>query len=315
MSDASIQTSPLFILGSGRSGTTLLQRLLNTYDDVTVWGEHGGFLRHTAAAFYRLAEDAGNEGYLSSSSEHNGAIAAQDIQALKDPAKWQAWINCFRRQDLPALFRAHVEGFLAMLYPTAHFAFVARHPLDTIASQLRAFHGGSRLVKALPTRTLLSRCHAWRVQTEYMYAWHTSRRIRSFWLPYDDVVGAGESLMQFLAALGKDLGPSQRAVLEMDEGRGTAFGRHQLPTERWKTLGYVNLLMADCILRSAYERFAYRGPTGLAWISRPVSRAITALGRSGRVPQASIGYRSDADAPRVTTADVAMPSSNGAARP
>jgi hypothetical protein len=36
---------PIFLLGTGRCGSTLLQKILNSVDNVMIYGEHGGFLR------------------------------------------------------------------------------------------------------------------------------------------------------------------------------------------------------------------------------------------------------------------------------
>ena len=47
---------PIFLLGSGRSGTTLLQKILNSADDVMIWGEHGGFLKPIARAYFDHTE-------------------------------------------------------------------------------------------------------------------------------------------------------------------------------------------------------------------------------------------------------------------
>ncbi|KAA3622570.1 MAG: hypothetical protein DWQ08_12670, partial [Proteobacteria bacterium] len=43
----------IFILGRGRSGTTLLQRMLNQAAGVTLCGEHNGFLTGVAEAYDR----------------------------------------------------------------------------------------------------------------------------------------------------------------------------------------------------------------------------------------------------------------------
>jgi len=44
--------SPIFLLGTGRSGTTLLQRIINSAEDVIIWGEHGGFLSQVSEAYF-----------------------------------------------------------------------------------------------------------------------------------------------------------------------------------------------------------------------------------------------------------------------
>lgn len=41
---------PVFVLSAGRSGSTLLQKLLNSSQELVIWGEHMGILRHLARA-------------------------------------------------------------------------------------------------------------------------------------------------------------------------------------------------------------------------------------------------------------------------
>lgn len=44
-----------------RSGSTLMQRLLNTNPETIVWGEHGGALKHLVAAYWQLAAFADSD--------------------------------------------------------------------------------------------------------------------------------------------------------------------------------------------------------------------------------------------------------------
>ena len=46
------EKSPIFLLGTHRSGTTLLQRIVNSSEDAMIWGEHGGFLGDIAEAYF-----------------------------------------------------------------------------------------------------------------------------------------------------------------------------------------------------------------------------------------------------------------------
>jgi hypothetical protein len=57
---------PIFLLGTGRCGSTLLQKILNSVDNVMIYGEHGGFLRHIAEAYFLNLEDEKIEKYIMS---------------------------------------------------------------------------------------------------------------------------------------------------------------------------------------------------------------------------------------------------------
>lgn len=49
--------TPIFVLGHARSGSTLIQRLLNSADGVRIYGEHGGALHYVAGAYRVLCID------------------------------------------------------------------------------------------------------------------------------------------------------------------------------------------------------------------------------------------------------------------
>ena len=53
--------TPIFLFGSGRSGTTLVHRLLNSVDGVYLWGEQGRFIKHMAEAY--ISTVRGNYGW------------------------------------------------------------------------------------------------------------------------------------------------------------------------------------------------------------------------------------------------------------
>lgn len=40
---------PVFIFGTHRSGSTMIERMLNCHPDLVIWGEHGGMLNHLLA--------------------------------------------------------------------------------------------------------------------------------------------------------------------------------------------------------------------------------------------------------------------------
>ena len=49
--------NPVFVLASGpRSGSTLVQRLLNSCPDMLIWGEHAGYLAGVVESFEALTQ-------------------------------------------------------------------------------------------------------------------------------------------------------------------------------------------------------------------------------------------------------------------
>ena len=96
---------PVVLAGSGRCGSTLLQSVLNTNPDFLIWGEHNGFLRQIAAAYY----DAPHPWFPSKSD----LDAEHRIKKLRDGRRWPAWDNLCGEADFQERFRAFVRSFFA----------------------------------------------------------------------------------------------------------------------------------------------------------------------------------------------------------
>lgn len=288
--------TPLFILSSPRSGSTLLQRVLNTYDDVLICGEHGGFLKNMATAWFRLLDDKSIGGYVFPLNAKNPAVSRDDLRKRTDPAQWQAWLNFFSREEARQHFRQLVESFfrhpmmgeehvwgfkevryggradrtiefLADLFPEAIFVFLSRSVYDNIASQIKAFRNFSRLKATLPMRGFRDMCHRWCDLNGSLLEWHNSGRLRSFWVRFEDLSEGLEGLGPLAEALGKSIGPDQRAVLDMEEGRGGVFGDATVH-QRWKTISFPQLVAARLIAGELNDRLGHPSPPRAAIIPR-----------------------------------------------
>lgn len=266
---------PIFVLGAHRGGTTLLQRLLNSYDDVLVWGEHAGVLEDVAAAFWRGLEEP-------NLFRHARPLA--DVLADSDPlGTWQAWLGWLDRPAWIAAFRRIVEtllvpeglpgkrfwgfkeirygarggdrtiDFLHTLYPDALFAFIVRNPFNAVASSGRA-PGGARGLAGVQRAADL-----WRRRYRTYRAWHAAGSVRSFWIRYEDLCEAGGEVHALLAAMGRTFGDRQRAVLAAEGGRGSSF-RDGDVNARWRTLGAGRLALVNAACGALARELGYTAP-------------------------------------------------------
>jgi hypothetical protein len=288
--------TPIFILGSGRCGSTLLQRTLNSYADITIWGEHNGVLAEIADAFFALL-DRNDPTWPNVLRPRDVKLETTlDLTALKSPEKWQALMNGFDEDDVVDHFRKLVKGllthptmaasdlwgfkeirygrddrvieFLQCLFPRAHFVFLVRNGLDTVASKAATFYTRKGPKRKPGVSVRIARASiAWRKQYQTFWDWHLSGKLNSHWLIFEELVDSLDSLAPVVAELSKDIGPEQRRVLTMSEGRGAAKVAGALD-ERWNFLSYPQLVLAQWLLGDMNSALGYQTPESVRWIPR-----------------------------------------------
>lgn len=272
---------PIFVLGVQRSGTVLVQRLLNSHEDVLIWGEHHGALKWLAESFFRLVE--GDPGGKLCLMERVGV----DWRSLpEDKGNWsdQCWLNWFEYEDLVRVFRGYVEElfhvkdlapkvfrgfkeircgftdraieFLSTLFPEAIFVFVVRNGFNVLASyRSHLLHCGLDC----GLERCKEFCTAWRSMTGTYWRWHTSGRSKSFWIVFEDLIRAEGKIHELLESMGKHFGARQRAVLERKLGRGTLFEDEDV-LQRSRHLPPAWFSIASALLGDTNQRFGFPNP-------------------------------------------------------
>lgn len=110
---------PVFVASMGRSGSTLLQRLLNVHPNLTIWGEHGGFLKGLLDSYAVTLHDA-NRDNLIDGYEHRATV----IGELAEKEKFKPWVSPFRPVDLQERIRElMLELFTNSLTPEIRWGF------------------------------------------------------------------------------------------------------------------------------------------------------------------------------------------------
>lgn len=163
MSEAQRWDRPIIVLSQGRSGSTLLQRLLNVHPDLTVWGEHGAFLKGVASAHRLIVDHPSHSPNLRRGHE----VRHNMIGPLSDVGAFEPWASPFLPEDvgdalrlmLTGLFTRglqpsvrwgfkevrysarDIEPFLA-LFPEAHVVVLVREFFDWVPSRFFAFGRG-----------------------------------------------------------------------------------------------------------------------------------------------------------------------------
>lgn len=232
---------PIFLLGSGRSGTTLLQKILNSADDVMIWGEHGGFLKPTARAYFNQTENP----RVNRAIFRRNPVAKdpnRDFNRSKPTDVGYSWMNWYGRREVAANFAGFIESFfhppgmekghwgfkeiryggddraiemLAELFPNARFVFIARNPIDVIASQT-ALGWGSRTALGSGWKQL---AEVWAARNRGLLEFQRANEERTRWVRFESLIskdsGAIEDLFEWL---GFETSDRQGELVDLKDG-------------------------------------------------------------------------------------------------
>ena len=158
-----------FLLGSGRCGSTLAQRIINACPEAIIWGEHGGFLTPIANGYFRLLNNKNIQRVV---YQHPNVYTPAKIIASRE-AIYQSdisWMNNFTPDSVKQQFKNMVEGMfchqlpntitywgfkeilygidkndrsldlLLQLFPESRNIIIIRHPIDSLISMLTAWN-------------------------------------------------------------------------------------------------------------------------------------------------------------------------------
>jgi len=186
---------PIFLFGSGRCGSTLVQRAINAHPDVVMYGEHEGFLGPVANSYRKLMKTPDVDRYIYSED----ALPADLLHGpIKDAGQDICWVNNFTREDVYREHRAlvlnllardldldkvhwgfkeiryrkgqHLLWFLREMFPECCFVFLIRNPVDTIVSGLLAWGQPQELMQDADqlTRVVNKRIGDWTSKYSYL---------------------------------------------------------------------------------------------------------------------------------------------------
>ena len=222
---------PIFIFAQARSGSTLLQRVINSFDGVLMYGENVGVLGGVAESYHKFMSKRGHA-FCSESPDHN-AVWQESLKRLKDPHDFSPNVNgltydhvrtAFRDFvrtlihpfDIPGLNRwgfketrhfepDHVFDMLVDLFPQASFLFTLRHPVGVIESVDAT--GWSKL-------TLDGKMEQWKSQALSLMRYHRAHPQNTMIVRYEDFTNPdGKSLQAVCDFLGYPCTDVQRDIV------------------------------------------------------------------------------------------------------
>ncbi len=214
--------APLFLFGSGRCGSTLVQRSINAHPNIVMYGEHEGFLGPIANSYHKLTQTADVEQYVYGKK----AISPGLIQGpIKDRKADICWVNNFTRDDVYREHRnlvlnlltkdldldavhwgfkeiryrkgQHTLWFLRQMFPECKFIVLLRDPLDTLVSGFLAWENAKALLKneqELRTRAS-NRIGGWTEKYVYLMQHARSDAEGTLVIKYEDLIAQPERWM------------------------------------------------------------------------------------------------------------------------
>lgn len=157
---------PVFIITTGRSGSTLLLRYLNCAEGLVVWGEHAGVLRELAMAYRRLIRED-TVRFVESARPWVAELTAKRAVTCPNDQMTIEWVNGFDTQTIDGAFRRlllslftvglpettrwgfkeihygrHEMNMLRALFAAPKFLILRRDPAAILKSKLKAFAKG-----------------------------------------------------------------------------------------------------------------------------------------------------------------------------
>lgn len=160
-----ITKPPIFLISSGRCGSTLVQRLLNMHGDIVMWGEHQGFVGPLSRSYYLLQEGDQINRFVYGNKENRPELLLGDYDNSYKDIEWTNDIDkatnlaAYRELLLNVLCRNldtsryrwgfkeirykqghHVLRFLSEIFDDAQFIFLFRHAHSVIKSALVAWY-------------------------------------------------------------------------------------------------------------------------------------------------------------------------------
>ncbi|OAQ19869.1 sulfotransferase [Thermosulfurimonas dismutans] len=162
---------PVFLITTGRTGSTFLQRLLNCHKNLVIWGEHFGFLNSLAAAYVAMKSPNQNL-YPRTPEENRGPDIL--LPTLRSPDIAIEWANPWSFREYRNFVKEFIEKYFASrldsphkrwgfkeirynnlqvlnmlkdIYPGGRFIFLKRKPEEVIRSKIFAFIKEDRWAK------------------------------------------------------------------------------------------------------------------------------------------------------------------------
>ncbi len=201
----STSRKPIFIVGFPRSGSTLLERILDAHPQIVGTGED--------SVFNGMLSEV-RDGIIQASSNGSLSVVVQTFANRIDKITKERWIELERNsnEEGSSVEPAHYVdkmlsnylniGFIHMLYPNALIFHISREPMDTVYSSFKHEFPPGKLDY---TSDFHSLAHMYRKYREIMDHWDRHLPGRVIHIRYEDIVRDKTDMAKsIIAATGLD---------------------------------------------------------------------------------------------------------------
>ncbi len=267
---------PVFVASMGRSGSTLLQRLLNVHPALTIWGEHGGFMRGVTEAYRLVSVEPSHREQLEGGFEHRDTV----IGKLDEHDKFRPWVSPFHPDAFSERLRHFVvdtftEGLtddvrwgfkeirysgaemrrLMELFPKAHLVILARDVPGYSKSRFFAFGQTDFDLESTDgvtaaTAKIDAMIDGWMKRYTGLLDLASEEPNRTSVVAYSDLVSGNDRASRLFSELGETPPSDQELEEVLDAKAGSSF--------RWNEAARANSdLLDDVIANANYDRARY----------------------------------------------------------
>ena len=272
---------PIFVASMGRSGSTLLQRVLNVHPEVTIWGEHGGFLSGLLQSYEALSEPM-----TAQNLEVGNRSKDEVVGELSDKGSFKPWVSPFDQADAEDRIREMVLGLftdgldpsirwgfkeirysrdelatLMTMFPEAHMVILAREFRGFAQSRFFAFGNtsydfDSEEGRQAARKRLSKMSRSWIRRYRGLLAVAKQHPERSSVIAYRDLVAGSPRPIELFAELGEDPPPASAIDDVLGAVAGSSFRHNSAARDNRDAL--VGLIDEAKINWAAHERLGGR---------------------------------------------------------
>ena len=180
---------PVFVITTGRSGSTLLLRYLNCAKDLVVWGEHAAILTELAACYAKLTRPstlafvAAAEPWVDSLLRKDAVVCASDTMTIE-------WVNSFTAATVREAFRTFLYSLLNQRIPSdLRWGFKEIHYGRSEMKLLRDLFPGARFLLLVrdPASITKSKFKWFAMRDATRMRGHFEETLRFFQFAHDEI--------------------------------------------------------------------------------------------------------------------------------